>query len=269
MSTSNINQRSLNQAKAFLLDMDGTFCLGDALLPGALELLELLNRRGLPFCFLTNNTSHSKLDYIRKLRGLGVREEDARVYTAGDATIAYLNQHHSGKKVFLLGTPSLAESFCEGGIALSESDPDVVVIGYDTGLTYDRISAFCSFVRKGLPYIATHPDVNCPTPEGPVPDIGAMMSLVEASTGRKADVVIGKPNPGIVNALTKEWGLKPEELVMVGDRLYTDIALGQTAGVRTVLVLSGETRREDLANAKNQPDLVCENLTDLTCDIIN
>jgi len=102
-----------------------------------------------------------------------------------------------------------------------------------------------------------------------VPDIGAMMSLVEASTGRKADVVIGKPNPGIVNALTEEWGLEPEELVMVGDRLYTDIALGQTAGVRTVLVLSGETRREDLANAKNQPDLVCENLTDLTWDIIN
>lgn len=269
MSTLNINQRLLSQAKAFLLDMDGTFYLGDALLPGALELLELLNRRGLPFCFLTNNTSHSKLDYIRKLKGLGVREEDARVYTAGDATIAYLNKHHSGKKVFLLGTPSLAESFCESGIALSESDPDVVVIGYDTSLTYDRISAFCGFVRKGLPYIATHPDVNCPTPKGPVPDIGAMMSLVETSTGRKADVVIGKPNPGIVNALTEEWGLEPEELVMVGDRLYTDIALGQTAGVQTVLVLSGETRREDLVNAKNQPDLVYENLADLTWDIIN
>jgi HAD superfamily hydrolase (TIGR01457 family) len=269
MSTLNINQRLLSQAKAFLLDMDGTFYLGDALLPGALELLELLNRRGLPFCFLTNNTSHSKLDYIRKLKGLGVREEDASVYTAGDATIAYLNKHHSSKKVFLLGTPSLTESFCEGGIALSESDPDVVVIGYDTSLTYDRISAFCGFVRKGLPYIATHPDVNCPTPKGPVPDIGAMMSLVEASTGRKADVVIGKPNPGIVNALTEEWGLEPEELVMVGDRLYTDIALGQTAGVQTVLVLSGETRREDLANAKNQPDLVYENLADLTWDIIN
>ncbi len=267
MSTSNINQYSLSQAKAFLLDMDGTFFLGDALLPGALELLQILNQRGLPFSFLTNNTSHSKLDYIRKLQRLGVREEDARVYTAGDATIAYLNKHHSGKKVFLLGTPSLAESFCEGGVALSESDPDVVVIGFDTSLTYDRIRAFCSFVRKGLPYIATHPDINCPTPEGPVPDIGAMMSLVEASTGRKADVVIGKPNPGIVNALAEEWGLKPEDLVMVGDRLYTDIALGQTAGVQTVLVLSGETRREDLANAKFKPNLVCNNLTDLTRDI--
>lgn len=264
MSTSNINQQSLKIVKGFLLDMDGTFFLGDNLLPGALELLELFNRRKLPFSFLTNNTSLSKLDYVQKLRDLGVREEDARVYTAGDATIAYLKKHHLGKKVYLLGTQSLEESFRAGGIELSKCDAKVAVIGYDTTLTYTRLSAFCGLVRQGLPYIATHPDVNCPSPEGPVPDIGAMMSLVEASTGRKADVVIGKPNPGIVNALADEWGLSPEDLVMVGDRLYTDIALGQTAGVRTVLVLSGETRLEDVDNAKYQPDLVCENLADLT-----
>ena len=263
MSTSNINQHLLSEAKAFLLDMDGTFYLGDSLLPGALEFLEHLNHHGLPFSFLTNNSSRSKQDYVNKLTGLGVREGDARVFTAGDATIAYLKKHHSGSKVFLLGTPSLAESFRGSGIAISESDPDLVVIGYDTTLTYARLSAFCYFVRKGLPYIATHPDVNCPSPEGPVPDIGAMMSLVEASTGRKADVVIGKPNPGIVNALAEEWGLEPKEMVMVGDRLYTDIALGKTAGVKTVLVLSGETKREDLVNVIYQPDLVCENLAEL------
>ena len=264
MSTENLNQQFLSEAKAFLLDMDGTFFLGEALLPGALDLLELLNQRRLHFSFLTNNTSRSKLDYIRKLRELGVSEEDARVYTAGDATIAYLKKHHSGKKVFLLGTPSLEASFSASGIELSACDPDVVVIGYDTSLTYTRLSAFCLFVRLGLPYIATHPDINCPSPEGPLPDIGAIMSLVEASTGRRADVVVGKPNPGIVNAQAEEWGLEPKEMVMVGDRLYTDIALGKTAGVRTVLVLSGETRRDDLENAKFQPDLVCENLADLT-----
>ena len=263
MSTSNLNQDFLSEAKAFLLDMDGTFYLGDSLLPGALELLELLNRRKLPFSFLTNNTSRSKLDYVRKLRGLGVREEDARVYTAGDATIAYLKKHHRGEKVFLLGTPSLAESFQEHKIVLSESDPDLVVIGYDTSLTYARLALFCRFVRKGLPYIATHPDVNCPSPDGLVPDIGAMMSLVEASTGRKADAVIGKPNPGIVNAVADEWGLDAKDLVMVGDRLYTDIALGKTADVRSVLVLSGETRLEDLEKSNYKPDLVCENLADL------
>lgn len=269
MSISNLNQQFLNEAKAFLLDMDGTFYLGDTLLPGALEFVAVLNQRGLPFSFLTNNTARSKKDYIRKLRGLGVSEEDTRVYTAGDATIAYLKKQHSGEKVFLLGTPSLAESFRADGIELSDSHPDLAVIGYDTTLTYARLSAFCQLVRQGLPYIATHPDVNCPSPEGPVPDIGAMMSLVEASTGRKADVVIGKPNPRIVNALAEEWGIDPEELVMVGDRLYTDIALGQTAGVRTVLVLSGETRREDHENAKFIPDLVCQNLAELTRYLLN
>ena len=263
MSTVNINQHPLREAKAFLLDMDGTFYLGETLLPGALELLDLLNQRGLPFSFLTNNTSRSKQDYIRKLRSLGVGENDARVYTAGDATIAYLIKHQAGKKVYLLGTASLAESFRVAGIDLSDDDPDVVVIGYDTSLTFERLSAFCRFVRQGLPYIATHPDTNCPTPEGPAPDIGAMMSLVEASTGRKADVVIGKPNPGIVNALAEEWGIDPRELIMVGDRLYTDIALGKTAGVKTVLVLSGETNLEDLKNSEFHPDLVCENLADL------
>ena len=264
MSTSNINQSFLPQAKAFLLDMDGTFFLGDSLLPGAMELLELFNQRRLHFSFLTNNTSHNKLDYKRKLVKLGVGEEDARVYTAGDATIAFLNKHYPGKRVFLLGTSSLAESFSSGGIALSDADPEVVVIGFDTSLTYARLKAFCRYVRLGLPYIATHPDLNCPTPEGPAPDIGAIMSLVEASTGRKADVVIGKPNPGIVNSLAEEWGLEPGELVMVGDRLYTDIALGKTAGVKTVLVLSGETKREDLETEEYTPDMVCENLAELT-----
>ena len=263
MSTLNINQFLRSEAKGFLLDMDGTFFLGDHILPGGLELLALLNQRGLPFSFLTNNTSRGKDAYVQKLMGMGVRLEDARIYTAGDATISYLQKYFQGKKVFLLGTKSLEDSFRAGGIQLSDTEPEVAVIGYDTSLTYVRLSAFCGFVRLGLPYIATHPDVNCPMPDGPVPDIGAMMSLVEASTGRKADVVLGKPNPGIVNALAEQWGLEPQELVMVGDRLYTDIALGQTAGVRTVLVLSGETQSEDLIDVVFQPDLICENLADL------
>lgn len=263
MSTVNINHLFFHKTKAFLLDMDGTFFLGDALLPGALELLELLNQKRFSFSFLTNNTSRGKQAYIHMLRGFGVRAEDARIYTAGDATISFLKKHYANKKVFLLGTASLKESFRMGGIDLSDENPEVVVIGYDTSLTYARLSALCRYVRLGLPYVATHPDVNCPTPEGPVPDIGAMMSLVEASTGRKADVVIGKPNPGIVNALAQEWGFDPEELVMVGDRLYTDIALGKTAGVKTVLVLTGETKREDLENSIFQPDLICEGLPDL------
>ncbi len=263
MSTLNLNQPFLNQARAFLLDMDGTFFLGDHLLPGGLDLLALLNERRLPFSFLTNNTSRGKEAYQQKLIKLGVAPADARVYTAGDATIARLKQRFPNKRVFLLGTPSLAESFSQAGIQLCESDPEVVVLGYDTTLTYSRLSAFCGFVRQGLPYLATHPDVNCPMPGGPVPDIGAMMCLIEASTGRKADEVLGKPNPGIVTALAAEWGLAAREMVMVGDRLYTDIALGQNAGVKTVLLLSGETKLDDLENSEYQPDIVVTDLAEL------
>jgi len=249
--------------KALVLDMDGTFFLGESLLPGALELLDWLNEKGLKYSFLTNNTSNSKTDYVKKLTKLGVRPEDARIYTAGDATISYLKANHPDQKVFLVGTKSLKTSLLEAGIKLVDADPDVLVLGYDTELTYQKLVDFCLYLREGLPYIATHPDLNCPSPLGPLPDIGSFMALIQTSTGRSADVVLGKPNAAIIEALARDWQLPISELLMVGDRLYTDIALGQTSGVKTALVLTGESKREDLANAIFQPDIVCENLTDL------
>lgn len=248
---------------AFILDMDGTFFLGDTLLPGAIELLAWLNQEGTRFTFLTNNTSKGKPTYVNMLTNLGVRPEDAHVYTAGDATISYLKSNYAGKKVFLAGTLSLRESFVEEGINLVEDDPEVLVLSYDTELTYQKLVDFCLYLRRGLPYIATHPDLNCPSPIGPLPDIGSFMALIQTSTGRVPEVVLGKPNPGIVQELAKGWGVELNEMLMVGDRLYTDIALGSTAGVMTALVLSGETRRADITTSKYQPDLVCENLADL------
>lgn len=249
-----------NGIKGVMLDMDGTFYMGHVLLPGALELLAFLNERGIPFSFMTNNSSKSVEDYRKKLIGLGVKETDARVYTSGVATIDYVLRHHPGKKVFVMGTESLTQSFLDAGIELVEEQPDVIVLGYDTELTYPRLTKFCDYVRAGLPYLATHPDVNCPVLGGYAPDIGAMMAMIEASTGRKADLILGKPNPGIVEGLAYKWGLKNEELLMVGDRLYTDIMMGKTAGVKTALVLTGEAKRSDLANAIHQPDWVVEDL---------
>ena len=255
--------RALKTFAGMVLDMDGTFFLGDQLLPGALELLAFLNDHEIRFSFLTNNTSRGKQDYIGKLTRLGVKMADARVYTAGDATISYLKAFYPDRRVFLMGTRSLAESFVANGIRLVEDDAEVCVLGYDTELTYARLCQFTRWVNQGLPYIATHPDINCPAPGGYVPDIGAMMALIEASTGRKADLVVGKPNPQILEQLAHQWGVPTADLVMVGDRLYTDIALGTTAGVQTVLVLSGETSRQDLVTSPYQPDVVCENLQDL------
>lgn len=248
---------------AVTLDMDGTFFLGDALLPGALEFLEWLNQKEIRFTFLTNNTSKGRQAYVSMLTHLGVRQEDTRIYTAGDATISYLKSNFPEKRVFLVGTESLRDHFIEEGIELTEKDPDVLVLGYDTELTYQKLVDFCLYLRRGLPYIATHPDLNCPSPIGPLPDIGSFMALIQTSTSRTPDVILGKPNPGIVQELAKSWNVKLSDMLMVGDRLYTDIALGTTAGVQTALVLSGETRREDLTNTQFHPDIICENLSEL------
>lgn len=264
-TNANCNDKSyrISLPKAVVLDMDGTFFLGDQLLPGALELLDHLNEKEIPFSFLTNNTSKGKADYVHKLVGLGVKRADARIFTAGDATISYLKQNYPKKRVFVMGTMSLRESMAEAGIALDSVDPEVLVLAYDTELYYQRLVEFCLFLRKGLPCIATHPDLNCPSPRGPLPDIGAMMAMIEVSTGRVPDVILGKPNAGIILELARGWGLEPEDILMVGDRLYTDIALGKNAGVRTALVLSGETRQEDLAGSEFVPDFVFEDLSEL------
>lgn len=258
-----VKRQTMQPISAVILDMDGTFFLGESLLPGGLELLDWLNQHAIKFTFLTNNTSRGKPAYVSMLTGLGVRQQDARIYTAGDATIGYLKSNFPGKRVFLVGTESLRSNFVEEGIVLVEDDPDVLVLGYDTELTYQKLVDFSLYLRRGLPYIATHPDLNCPSPIGPLPDIGSFMALIQTSTGRVPDVVLGKPNPGILNELAKSWGVELQEMLMVGDRLYTDIALGKTTGVKTALVLTGETKREDLANSTFQPDIICENLTDL------
>jgi len=160
----------------------------------------------------------------------------------------------------VVGTPELEREFRRHGFSLTREDPDVCVLGFDTSLTYDKLRKLCDWVRAGLPYVATHADFNCPIPSGYMPDTGAMIAFVKASTGREPDVVIGKPNRWIVDAAARRLGLPPESLAMIGDRLYTDIALGSTAGIATLLVLSGETRREDLRDSPFQPSLVFEDL---------
>jgi HAD superfamily hydrolase (TIGR01457 family) len=253
----------LDEIKGFLLDMDGTLYLGDHLLPGGLELLDLFNQRGIPFMFLTNNSSKSKEEYHAKLIRLGIGAENARVFTSGDATVRYILEETSAKKVFLVGTPGLESTFKANGIVLVETDPELLVLGFDTTLTYDKLRKLCEYVVDGVPYIATHPDINCPTPTGFMPDIGSMIAMIKVSTGREPDLVIGKPNRIIVDMIAAELGVRAEACAMVGDRLYTDIALGQTAGVTTVLVLSGETSREDLDSSIFKPDYVFDDLRDL------
>lgn len=252
----------LNTIHCFLFDMDGTIFLGESLIPGARELVAMLEQRGMTHYFLTNNSSRSRADYVSKLHTMGLDVPEERIFTSGEATALYLKRQKPGARIYLLGTPSLQQEFRLHGFELVEQDPDYAVMGFDTTLTYEKISKFCDFVREGRPYLATHPDVNCPIKGGYIPDIGAFIALVAASTGRQPDVIIGKPNPPIVETILQKTGVPLDEIAMVGDRLYTDIALG-AAGIHTILVLSGETKAADVPASPFQPDLVFNSVQDL------
>jgi 4-nitrophenyl phosphatase len=253
---------SIRNTECFLFDLDGTVYLGDQLLPGAKALLTYLDQSKTPYYFLTNNSSRSRDDYVKKLAGYGLRSKREKIFSSGMATAIYLKKRKPAARIYLAGTPSLEAEFKDFGFQLVEENPDFVVLGFDTTLTYQKLWKLSDHVSAGIPYIATHPDINCPTPEGFMPDIGAMMAMIETSTGKKADVIVGKPHQPMVEAVVTLTGFNPDQLTMVGDRLYTDIALGE-AGLQTVLVLSGESRRSDLEQASHLPDLVCENLGEL------
>jgi 4-nitrophenyl phosphatase len=257
-----MNQERLPNIRFFLVDMDGTFYLGDHLLPGALDFITAVTSRGADFLFLTNNSSRRREEYAEKIRHLGLEIPDDKVFTSGEATTIYLKGRKPSGRIFLVGTPALEAEFEAAGFELVQRDPDYAVLGFDTTITYAKLWRLCDLVRSGVPFIATHPDFNCPTQEGFMPDVGAMIAFVKASTGRTPDVIIGKPHPPIVEALVKKTRTPASAMAMVGDRLYTDVALG-SLGVTTILVLSGETRADDLPGSPYRPDLIVENLAQL------
>lgn len=253
----------LQKIDTYLLDLDGTFYLGSKLFPWSLPFVETMRRLDKRFVFVTNNSSQNAKYYLQKIRNLGVDITEDQVFTSGQATIYYLKKYNYPQKLYLVGTPALEEEFKEAGFILTDEDPETVVLGFDMTLTYEKLRTACDLIRKGVPYIATHPDFNCPTPNGPIPDCGAMIELIAASTGVRPKI-IGKPYPEMIEALQAKYGLEtPQTIAMVGDRLYTDIAMAKAAGIVGILVLSGETQREDLAQSQVQPDLVLENLGDI------
>ncbi len=262
-----MNDQPLREALApircFMLDMDGTFYLGDRLLDGSLDFLEKLRQTGRSALFVTNNSSKSGQVYVEKLRRMGVEEPFLQVLTSGQTAGRYCLNAFPGKRAFVLGNEMLKAELAAMGLVMDEQNPDYVLVAYDTTLDYAKMTAVCDFLRAGLPYIATHPDYNCPTETGFAPDIGAIMAFIEASTGRKADVILGKPYGGIVEDALRMTGLHKEQLAMVGDRLYTDIATGVNFGMLSVLVLTGESTRQDVETSPAKPDLIFERLSDM------
>lgn len=247
----------LAAVRCFLLDMDGTFYLGDQLIDGVHRMMEVLRSRGLNFVFLTNNSSKDARQYSDKLTRLGLPTGVERVLTSGAATAAHLRREYPGARVYVVGTPALEGEFTSRGFTLDDATPDLVVLGFDTGLTYAKLWTLCDHVRAGRPYFATHPDFTCVTDTGYMPDIGATIAFVRgAAGGRDPDLVIGKPNRIIAEQAAARAGVPVSALCMIGDQLDTDIALGASAGIPTMLVLTGETSRERVPEAPHPPDLV-------------
>lgn len=254
---------TLQDVKCFLLDMDGTFYLGNNLIDGSLDFINKLRATGRDFLFLTNNSSHNADFYVKRLHGMGLDVPREKILTSGEATADKLNQLYPGKRAFVLGNEYLIEEFSQMGVIVDQENPEIVVIGYDTTLDYKKMTRVCDLVRAGLPYIATHPDFNCPTETGFAPDIGAIMAFIEASAFRRPELIVGKPNTGIVEAALRRTGLKTGEMAMVGDRLYTDIETGLRSGMLSILVMSGETTEEMLAKSETVPDLKFGRLADM------
>ncbi len=251
--------KPLKDIKCFALDMDGTVYLGNKILPGVLDFLSYLRNTGRDYIFLTNNSSRHASYYSEKLARLDIECSENNILTSGEATALYLKNTKKCKKVYLLGTPDLEEEFQRHGFILTADNPEYVVLGFDTTLTYEKLVIACDLVRNNTPYIATHPDFNCPTETGYIPDCGAMMALIKASTGRSPQVV-GKPNKEIVEALLDKKNYPLDQMAMVGDRLYTDVATGCNAGMVSVLVLSGESKISDVAESEFKPDYIFDNL---------
>ena len=255
--------KDIKDVELFLFDLDGTVYIGDNEIEGSFEAVNELRKMGKRICFFTNNSSRMHTDYIARLNNLGLRVYSDEIYTSGQVTCEYILDHFRGSKVYLLGNERLRSEFLLYGIELSDTDPDIAVLGFDTTLTYDRLYQFCKFIKKGIPYIATHPDFNCPAEECPMPDVGAFIEAIRLTTDRVPEYIMGKPHTIAGERISKRYNLPPSQIAMVGDRLYTDIAFGKNCGFVSVLVLSGEQTNEMAVKSDIIPDAMLNKVKDI------
>ena len=252
----------VEKAKLYLFDMDGTLYLGDRLYDFTAELLEEIRRTGGKYLFMTNNSSKSVADYVKKLAKMGIPATREDFITSSQATAYYLKAHHQGQILYVCGTRSLIEELESEGFQTTTDIEKVqcVVMGFDTELTFQKLWDVSKILltKKDIPYIATNPDLVCPTEFGSVPDCGSVCIGIKNATGREP-IVIGKPSALMPELAMEKWGYSKEETVVIGDRIYTDVKSGLNAGANTILVLSGESTLQTLEESPDKPHLVLEN----------
>ena len=267
MNFVNPNTNVIKDKKLYIFDMDGTIYLGGKPFDFAIEFIKNLRANGKKVLFFTNNASHTTPFYMKKLSRLGFEPREDEIMTSGDVTYEFLKRFRAGKSVYLVATDELVEEYREKGINLltgDEESADIVITSFDTSLTYKKLDDACRLIRGGAEYLSTHPDMNCPTETGFIPDSGAIAAFVTASTG-KVPTYFGKPYKETIEMIGEATGFSREEMCIFGDRLYTDIALGKKFGVTSILVLSGETQPADVdaAELADKPDYVFPSLLEV------
>jgi len=261
-SVSEIQQR-LKRIKAFVIDQDGTTYLENQPFPWTVPFLKGLEERNIKYLFLSNNSSKSRKEHQQKLASIGINVHEDQILSSADATIEYLKTLKDSRDIYLLATPSVEEDFREAGFNIDASSPNYVVLAYDLTFTFDKLDRACRYIRKGVPFIATHEDNNWMIgPDEHRPDVGALAAAITAATKVKPKF-IGKPNTEMVNAFLKRLAVEKNEVAIIGDRMNTDIRMGQDHDILTFLVLSGKTKREDIADSPFQPGYVVDKTIDI------
>ncbi len=249
----------------YIFDLDGTIYLGDALLPGAQHTIKALRREGRRVLFLSNKPIQNRADYAAKLTHLGIPTQVEEVINSSWVLARWLNRESPGAALFVIGEPPLIEELREAGFRLTESPDEIefVVASFDRAFDYHKLQVAFDALRAGARFVATNADRYCPTPTGGLPDAAAVIGAIEGCTGVQVEVVVGKPSPITTRAILERLQLPASECIIVGDRLETDIKMGQEAGMATAVVLTGATTPKLLTASSSQPDYVLRRLDDL------
>lgn len=247
----------LKDIKCFLLDLDGTLYIGNKLIDGAIETLFKIKQSGKTYKFLTNNSSKSIEQYLDKLKNLNIEASLEEIITSNTVAIDYLKSNFLNKKIYLIATNEVVLDYKKAGISIVNDFPDVLVLTYDTSLTYEKLAKAVSFINRGVNYIVTHADINCPSSDGNLPDLGSILECIYASTGKRPDVICGKPYDLMGKYVEKICKFSVREIAMVGDRIYTDMKFAINCGFRSVLTLSGETKKEMI---KEKYDIIIDSI---------
>lgn len=253
----------LKDKKLFLFDIDGTIAVENTLYDGTFELIEYINSIGGKAVYITNNSTKSNADYIKKFAKWNIETDESNFITASYAAVLYLKEHFPKEKIFVCGTKSFVAELKNAGLNITEeNDEDIkcVIVGFDNELTYEKASLTCEVLfTRDVEYVATNPDLCCPMSFGAVPDCGAICKLIECATNRQP-YYIGKPNRIIAEICMEQSGFSVDETIVVGDRLYTDIACGINAGCETAVVFTGEAKAKDLEDTEFMPTYSFENI---------